>query len=143
MEILLFGKILGKLSILGSFYILNKSSWNKNIKEHLETFIKINSETENNLIKQEREKYKKINLSNFRKNKDIPKFLIKLLEEYYKMKGINDGIIDINTKYSSSRNANITDLDTTENTIDLDADYVGFRSYGGKDCRSKGRRDNK
>ena len=63
LQILLFGKILGELSILGAFDIFRLSSWKKNIKEHLERFIKINSmnEKEKELLN-ERKKFENINI---------------------------------------------------------------------------------
>ena len=135
LEILLFGKIMGKLYILGAFDIFKFSSWNKSIKEHLEKFIILNSEQKNEVLEKESIKYKDIQISELNKDNDVPSLLKILFKEYASIKDIKDGVIHINTKFSSSRNEEINNLDNNNNIIKIDVNYYSyFERASLKDC---------
>ena len=133
LEILLFGKILGDISFLGALDIFRFSTWKKNIKEHLERFIKINSmnEYEKELLN-ERKKFNNFNIKIIENDQDYPQFLKLLLKEFIKIKNIKDGNIEINTKYSSKRK--IIDADAH---ISFNVKFSQNFIRNGSDCKTK------
>ena len=133
LEILLFGKILGDISILGALDIFRFSTWKKNIKEHLERFIKINSmnEYEKELLN-ERKKFNNFNIKIIENDQDYPQFLKLLLKEFIKTKNIKDGNIEINIKYSSKRK--IIDADAH---ISFNVKFSQNFIRNGSDCKTK------
>lgn len=128
LEIMLFGNIIYDIFISASLYIFTYSSWKKNIKEHLIDFIKLNSKKDNSIP------IKSLKIKDIENNKDIPEFLILILEKYLKIKKIKNGIININTKYCSSRRIS---KDNTNNygVIDINLGYSTKFNRERRDCR--------
>ena len=129
LEILLFGEILGNIRAGASLDVFNSSSWNKTISQHLEDFMQLNQPNKNINPKQT------LSLENLKENKDIPQFLIKLLEQHCKINCIDNGIIEINNQFSSSRITGVTSKNIDDNNnIIIDTDYCTEIIRTKRDC---------